>query len=32
MAANEQKLTVSHSIEEAKARHDAKTRRRRRAT
>jgi len=32
MAANEQKLTVSHSIDEAKARHDAKTRRRRRAT
>jgi low affinity Fe/Cu permease len=31
MAANEQKITVSHSIDEAKARHDAKTRRRRRA-
>jgi low affinity Fe/Cu permease len=31
MAAKDQSLTVSHSIDEAKARHDAKTRRRRRA-
>jgi hypothetical protein len=31
MAAKEGSHTVSHSIDEAKARHDAKTRRRRRA-